>query len=906
MAEIKTKFAQMRHQQGITRYWDFFGASEIIRPGEWAFEFWPTADTLAHFNAIMVTKYSPGYVVAPLSADDLVNAGKLKTAKLGTGTTWALTPPFISGEIFKWASGPYEARTTVITSGGGFYKARNTISNSTIEPTQGSAWWEELLKAPVQVTWDGLPRTSDNPQTIAEYIAEYVQQHTAAPVEVNGRYLLEEPTISVTEANRIQSVGGVLKDGTVNYTVPDLLSGIYTLPTEGLFKVVSVALGFTEGVGPAIQFVAQDTPTKNIIRPKIPAGLIWIKDVVLTALGGTVTNLNYITESEARSIFYSKLEIDALLAAMRPQAALMYHEVIQADSNIITTLHPIAKLVTSPMFVLEDKSAAYVTNDYSLSGGKLVITDPFFANGADVTVTYLTGEMPIVGMMADDLLTEARVATDTTFGQNGKLATISQVKQLIAATPAPAPAASDFKPVGENQYGTHPAFGNANELFAFLLASITDANNPTPPAYIFNNPEPASYMQGQFVITAPGTYTFSYQNTTAGQPTVLVDTGGKVRIENANIKGVDNLIQCRYKNTDLEIVNTRGFVTDHVSNDTGDVQRRFLSLDDWYDLTVENCYMENTAGIVIGGTFTGTQAGGQGIKIRYNQAKNISGERRNTSGVNTSGKAQFVQLRGKSTTVRDQNNTIVSWTAQQVPNVEIAYNFIHNQPGLCHVEDVMNFYNFRGTPTSYIKVRYNYIKGAFYKTWQGNDYYGGGILVDSASSETSLPKGHLYHKETCSRYLDIYENHVVLSNNYSIGVAGGNEIIVSQNRAVGKGLIDQEDATRLGLNTDTSKELRGYPNGYYAYDYYGRGATYNVIFDSNSVGVVGENNVSIGPLGWRNDTFSTGGQAPVATVESTNQYLLPGPITRNTENESRIMWDATVKTQPIGVNGQLI
>jgi hypothetical protein len=654
--------------------------------------------------------------------------------------------------------------------------------------------------------------------------------------------------------------------------------------------------------------------------------------------------------------------------------SLIRSEIIVSTSTTITTAMPIKQIAYPILFVLPDDQDAVYTEDYSVVNGSVVINDPLFEVGSEVTVMYVTGDYPVLGVLADGTTYENVVYKDQVTSVNivdgSKIPTLGLTKQLISEIQTPdnvltsddiastsadkndlptvaltesivdtkitaippytlpsdvlknaniasndtevtklatvalvksISAATDFTPIIENQYGVHPGFSTMNSLFQFMLEKITEANNPDPnpnPPFTYNNPDPSSFISGQKVITSPGTYTFNVEHYAIDQPAVLIQTNGVVRLENCNIKSGNNVIQCRYNPTvDLQIINCRGWVNDHISNIGGDVQRRFLSLVDFKNLTLENCYMEGTGGIVIAGGFSGSEANGDGLKIRYNQAKNISGVRKRTDGSHHDGTVQFVQLRGQASTTKS-NGVVTSWVAQLVPNVDIAYNIVINQPGLSHVEDVININSFRGTPTSRMKIRYNYIKGAHYRIWNSTNYSGGGIIVESSSFDGSLPSGHQYYKDVASRYVDMHDNYVVMSNNYTFAVAAGNEITVTNNRGVNKGYIDDEDASRLGVSGN-GREYKAWANGPYGYDYYGKGCTYNVTFDGNTTGVVIGNSLSMGYQ--RNDVNPVNRDG----VVETNRTYLPDPITRTTEDDSRSLWNTKVSGKRIGVNGNL-
>src|SRR5690606_10271765 len=121
-------------------------------------------------------------------------------------------------------------------------------------------------------------------------------------------------------------------------------------------------------------------------------------------------------------------------------------------------------------------------------------------------------------------------------------------------------------------------------------------------------------------------------------------TSEPVIIENSFIRGAGPLIRSLGQNADITIRNTKGYGLPPTPWRDYKKPRRFLALDVFKNVVVENCYLENTAGIYLGGQYTGNSTPSNTVKIRYNKVRNIDG--RIHDGLEI---AQFVQFNFRGT-----------------------------------------------------------------------------------------------------------------------------------------------------------------------------------------------------------------------------------------------------------------
>ncbi|QCR22098.1 PA14 domain-containing protein [Pontibacter sp. SGAir0037] len=349
----------------------------------------------------------------------------------------------------------------------------------------------------------------------------------------------------------------------------------------------------------------------------------------------------------------------------------------------------------------------------------------------------------------------------------------------------------------------------------------------------------AQSYSGPFVITKGGTYTGNWESRDSEVPAVEIKTSEPVTIINSNIRGAGYLIKSWSYRANITVRNTNGYGLPPTPWRSYKKPRRFLIVDDFRNVVVENCYMEGTAGIALSVRYSGNGTESETIKIRYNKAKNIDG--RVYGGMEISNFVKF-NFRG------------------EVPHAEIAWNEVFNEPNNSLVEENINLYNSRGTPHSPIRIHNNFLKGAYPIPATASVYSGGGILSDSPQDGKSDPKSMV------TAHLKVYENHTVNIGQHNYGIASGNNIEVYNNRAINSGLFD--DGTPM--NT--------YNNGLYGYDYYKTGATFNNVMRDNVIGVM------------RKDYRVESNYFPDGTVKDVNNTFLPGKITKQDEINEYNTW----------------
>ncbi len=345
-------------------------------------------------------------------------------------------------------------------------------------------------------------------------------------------------------------------------------------------------------------------------------------------------------------------------------------------------------------------------------------------------------------------------------------------------------------------------------------------------------------FEGPLVITKGGTYSGKWESRNSNVPAIEVKTSEPVIITNSTIRSAGFLIKSWGYSADITVKNTTGYGLRPTLYVGSKKPRRFITINNFKNVVVENNYLVETAGIYLGTRYEGDGSEKQTIKIRYNKAKNIDGR---VFGGDYE-RSQFVQFN----------------FVNPVPHAEIAWNEIINEPGNSLVEDNINIYNSRGTPESPILIHNNYIEGAFPIPLTEKKYTGGGIITDSPGSDSL----------TATAHLKIYENHLVGLGNYCIGIAGGNHIEVFNNRGVVA--AEFEDGTPYPFWT----------SGIWARDFYKTNATYNNSMHHNTLSVVGKSG------SWRNEIMK-GMEESAATYDNT---VLEKRASKEMEQQEYIRW----------------
>ena len=298
--------------------------------------------------------------------------------------------------------------------------------------------------------------------------------------------------------------------------------------------------------------------------------------------------------------------------------------------------------------------------------------------------------------------------------------------------------------------------------------SQTSQNNQGNQNQSNQNPanSPIQYSS-RLVITKGGTYTGNWESADAQYSAVEVKTSEPVTIINSNIRSKGNLINSAGYHANITVINTNGYGENPDVNMK--VPGRFLAVQDFSKIVVQNNYLESTRGIYIQGPKNGAGT----IQINNNRVKNIDGRLSagagvwrgedienywNSSAIDVGGSyGQFVQL-----------NTVNS------ADVEIGWNEVINEPGKSRAEDVISIYKSSGTSGNPIDIHDNYIAGAFPLNPATDNFTGGGIMAgDNVGSSNVV----------------VENNSVISTTNYGIAASAGSHILFLNNRVIASGKL---------------------------------------------------------------------------------------------------------------------
>lgn len=294
-------------------------------------------------------------------------------------------------------------------------------------------------------------------------------------------------------------------------------------------------------------------------------------------------------------------------------------------------------------------------------------------------------------------------------------------------------------------------------------------------------------------ITEGGTYSGSWDNfgTPAGPwypenpnnplvrftPAVTIDTPEPVTLDGCNVRGYGDLIFA-HEGSNVTVKNCTGY--SYFSNIEGQPKGHFFKSYRAKYVHIHNNYLEGTTGIRIMEYPSGERSPDEAVVVRFNVAKNIDGR----VAYGADNQPSFENVRDGSII---SANFVQLMGVKDVPNVEISWNQVINEPGNSRTEDVINIFNSRGTPASPIRIAANYIKGSYAPVPvpklpdpEKDDFSGGGIMCGD---------GPHNNPAEFSAYIDCDWNQVVNASNYGMAIAKGHDIIMRNNRIVSSGMI---------------------------------------------------------------------------------------------------------------------
>jgi hypothetical protein len=366
---------------------------------------------------------------------------------------------------------------------------------------------------------------------------------------------------------------------------------------------------------------------------------------------------------------------------------------------------------------------------------------------------------------------------------------------------------------------------------------------------------------GPIVITQGGTYTGNWESQDATIPAVQVKTSEPVILENANIRSRSTLITANFVRAHLTVRDVRATALN--PNNTTKHPGRFLTAEEFNHLVVENNELTGTSGIYLrawlGNPATDT------VRILRNRVRNIDGRYSNGSNGyrNDFYRVQFVQFNA----------------VRHIPNVEIAWNEVINEPFQSRVEDNINFHVSSGTAQSPIRVHDNFIQGGYDADPINAGYSGGGILLCDGSSPTVA--------DACG-YVQAFRNVVVSTVNYGIAISAGHDNIAYENRVVSSGRMPD------------GRIPKAQNVGMYVWDLHGDSSKYNPPTFFNNV--IRDNQVvwtKVDPV--TGNTSNNPWWIPHCAAGACPNQALPSPFTLEGEKAEHSAWLARVAQQGITV-----
>ncbi len=338
---------------------------------------------------------------------------------------------------------------------------------------------------------------------------------------------------------------------------------------------------------------------------------------------------------------------------------------------------------------------------------------------------------------------------------------------------------------------------------------------------------------GPISITAGGTYSGCYESTNPANPAVVINTTAPVTLDHATIRHAGEGIRAVvYSDVQLTVTNSKF----QALNPGTPSDQRAMYLYKPASLIAEHNSFQDGHGIFIGGNGQTVSP----IRIRYNTSLNIGHYSEPGCCI------QFAQF-----------NRVIS------PAAEIAWNKITNIYGQSQIEDTVNMYMSSGTGVANpIDIHNNLVDGAYPDSGDGSDFTGGGLLLGDGDVTA------------VGNYGIIHDNRVIGSTNYGVGVAGGHDNHLYNNRVVSD--MKAENGTTVGST---------FGQGVTLWDSYNRGA--GSMTNSNAY-----NNTSgwVRPDGRAN--WWLPGCDPAGAC--TGNVAMPDPITSATEQAERDAWAAEV------------
>ena len=383
----------------------------------------------------------------------------------------------------------------------------------------------------------------------------------------------------------------------------------------------------------------------------------------------------------------------------------------------------------------------------------------------------------------------------------------------------------------------HPPHARRSWAWLGLLAGFSMVVGPSV-ALSQAGPEP-------IVIRRGGVYTGTYRSLNAQQPCITIATDEPVTLRGCVLSGTGDLIRATQGWARLTVVDCRGYGLPPTQDQ--EARGHFLVAEGATALRIEHNYLEQTRGISVlrwNGDGTATQT----LAVRYNQARNIDSRYRNGGGT----MANFVGL--------DKVNNL--------PNLEIAWNEVINEPNNSLVEDNIAIYSSGGTAQSPFRVHDNYVQGAYPFPATADKFSGTGMIIDG-------------DPHSSQGYVEAYNNQFVSTCNSAMNIAAGHDINYHHNRLVTAAVLP--DGSRLPTAYTGIAVFNGCHQANFG----------NIRVDSNIIGYV--------QWGRENPYQNRQDEGDYGLRIVTNTEHLPNPVTRQTEQAEFTRWQQKLRVQNLRV-----
>jgi hypothetical protein len=362
-------------------------------------------------------------------------------------------------------------------------------------------------------------------------------------------------------------------------------------------------------------------------------------------------------------------------------------------------------------------------------------------------------------------------------------------------------------------------------------------------------PGPISYS-GPITITHGGTYSGNWQSLNPNVPAVRIRTSEPVIIENSIIRSRGTLINAAGFAADLTVRTTRGYGLN--PNVRGRHAGRFLDVDGFANVLVEQNYLEGTGGIYLY-HYRGDHSAGQTVQILQNAAMNIDGRESNGKGgylaAPTDDYVQFFQING----------------VHGLRGARVAWNEVINEPGKSLVEDNISIFNTTGRPDDPFEIDNNYIRGAYpIDPVHDRQYTGGGIMLSDIGSA----------------YVVAHDNQVIDTTNYGMAISAGHDNSFYNNRILSAGVL-----------ADGSPVAAQNVGAY--------------IWNSHQAGGWGNNSGDDNLIGWMQGAIRNDSWTPDAATWARNSGQA-GNITLATVQQEWVLWQDKLATAGMSVGPTVI